>query len=416
MVLLIACVWVGEDALDERLDMDGDGFASVEYGGEDCDDDNDDVFPGAEERCNGQDDNCDPADDELWTTVYADGDGDGWGSGSGSMGCPDEEVSTSDQDCDDAEASVFPGADEVCDDGVDQNCDGSDCLQGEPQEDLAWDFGGAVAPNGMVAAEAGVAVLSNGHDPVWLLEGQGWTLIAAGGSGLQSVLVADGEQARWQDGTVLSSDRGSSISVGSDGTGVVGGAGGVEHQELLIEGSVQGFGDAVLLCELTGDGQDELVIGSPRDGGGLVLVDELSFEGETSGDYFGAALGCGDVDGDGLANLLVGAPRQDEEVLDGGAAWVFDLLTDSRREDRLAVFHGEVREAQAGLSVTGTEGALLVGGTELSWLVRDPEGLAVPDATLSAGPSGAFLAWEADQDPQDLLIASPEKTLLYRGP
>lgn len=50
-----------------------------------------------------------------------DGDGDGYGTAA-STGCPPGQP----PDCDDADAAVHPGADEVCGDGVDQDCDGVD--------------------------------------------------------------------------------------------------------------------------------------------------------------------------------------------------------------------------------------------------------------------------------------------------
>lgn len=49
----------------------------------------------------------------------------------GADGCPppldaDADGFTTDTDCDDTDATIFPGADEVCEDGIDQDCDGVD--------------------------------------------------------------------------------------------------------------------------------------------------------------------------------------------------------------------------------------------------------------------------------------------------
>ena len=71
--------------------------------GEDCDDGNASAYPGAPETCSDGDLNCDGASGNV------DGDGDGYDA------CVE---------CDDGDASVSPAADEVCGDGVDNNCDG----------------------------------------------------------------------------------------------------------------------------------------------------------------------------------------------------------------------------------------------------------------------------------------------------
>ena len=98
-------------------DADGDGLAAISEGGSDCDDTNAAVYPGADELCDGLDGDCNAGvpGDEL------DGDGDGWVPcapwvGDGSV--------TGGGDCDDGDAAVSPGAAELCD-GLDQDCDGA---------------------------------------------------------------------------------------------------------------------------------------------------------------------------------------------------------------------------------------------------------------------------------------------------
>ena len=124
------------------MDFDGDGFGRSDetlvgcsapaYFADtagDCDDDDAMVYPGADEWCNGADDDCDGEVDELGAvdgeTWYADTDGDGYGS-------PDEAVDScsglagyvdNDGDCDDTDDTTYPGAIEGCD-GVDKDCDG----------------------------------------------------------------------------------------------------------------------------------------------------------------------------------------------------------------------------------------------------------------------------------------------------
>ena len=56
-----------------------------------------------------------------------DADGDGY-----------EDAACGGDDCDDSDPGVYPGAPEVCGDGIDQDCDGSDLSCGEGHDGLVW--------------------------------------------------------------------------------------------------------------------------------------------------------------------------------------------------------------------------------------------------------------------------------------
>ncbi|MDC1226865.1 MopE-related protein [Algibacter sp.] len=107
-------------------DDDGDGFTSDV----DCDDNDDTVYPGAPELCDGKDNDCNTSVDDGLTFVsyYPDFDGDGFGdeSDTGDSLCEDpvDGRVTDNTDCNDGDADINPGATEVFD-GVDNNCDGN---------------------------------------------------------------------------------------------------------------------------------------------------------------------------------------------------------------------------------------------------------------------------------------------------
>lgn len=163
-------------------DLDGDGYgrasdtmihcagtppAGYVADGEDCNDNNQDVFPGAVEVCNEKDDDCDEVIDEdaVPLDLYLDEDGDGYYGndekemGVQAVGCvPAEGLAGYPGDCQPTIAEINPGAEEICnlfDDDCDgdfdekvrprcgvgwceresETCDPEDCVPGEPQEE-----------------------------------------------------------------------------------------------------------------------------------------------------------------------------------------------------------------------------------------------------------------------------------------
>ncbi|MFK7928510.1 MAG: MopE-related protein [Myxococcota bacterium] len=127
------CTWVSEADHQRRLallDGDGDGYLDRARGGDDCDDSDPGVNPGASELCStAYDDDCDGAvneddpDNDGWS-VFVDADGDGFGIASAPViRCDLDGYAQTADDCDDADASVYPGAPEECPGfGPDKDC------------------------------------------------------------------------------------------------------------------------------------------------------------------------------------------------------------------------------------------------------------------------------------------------------
>ena len=146
--------------------------------GEDCDDTNVSVFPGATELCNGEDDDCDGDTDEASavdvTTWYPDGDGDGYGgAGATTLACDQPAGHAAlDGDCDDGASGVNPVATETCD-GADDDCDA------EVDE-------GVLGSGAACAAESCQAVLDAGAS-----SGDGTYFLDPTGSGSASSWLCD---------------------------------------------------------------------------------------------------------------------------------------------------------------------------------------------------------------------------------
>jgi hypothetical protein len=96
-------------------DVDGDGFDSFGCGGADCDDLDENTYPGAPEICGDDVDNdCDGEADENCTQCDADGDG-----------FMAEQTECAGNDCNDTNAAINPGAAEDCNNKKDDDCDGA---------------------------------------------------------------------------------------------------------------------------------------------------------------------------------------------------------------------------------------------------------------------------------------------------
>ncbi len=154
----------------DQTDADGDGFGSAC----DCDDTEESAFDGAEEVCDGVDNDCDgvtdPPDAVGAGTYYADEDLDGYGTEADTISACDELSGYAAEagDCDDTDALINPGVEELCQ-GTDDNCNGDvdeDCpsAPGVGEEADAGSGGCSCdqsgAPSGVLALSVGLLALA----------------------------------------------------------------------------------------------------------------------------------------------------------------------------------------------------------------------------------------------------------------
>lgn len=318
---------------DEDRDTWGDEDAGVAAcaaptryvsAGGDCDDADAAVNPGADEICDEADSDCDDrvdedaVDAEIW---YADADRDGYGDdASGVSSC--EAVSgrvPEGGDCNDADRDVNPGRSELCDNGVDDDCDGG---------------ANGCALEGEVSLEGAAARLEGRVDEDRLGERLVFPSSDLDGDGLPDFTVGG--------------PRVSELAGAGGGLYVVPGT---VRGQLEVPNAAGFFGsrsnmwagqDWTGRLDVNADGAEDLVVGAPREstGGtyaGAVYIalgpitspvsdadaDYATF-GSTAGGELGAAVGpVGDQDGDGAEDGLVAADLAGSDY--GGLVYIVSL-------------------------------------------------------------------------------------------
>lgn len=402
------------DAGTWYIDGDGDGHGqdagvvracalpdgAADRGG-DCDDGRADVNPDMVELCAtvGVDDDCDGAIDDLsavdLVTWYADLDGDGYGDpGTAELACQGGEGAVSEAgDCDDTCEECWTGAEEVCNDGVDNNCDGTPdhCASLEAEIDLA-DVALRVQ-GAAVDDKAGRAIAAGDLDG----DGQPDLLLGAVGAG-------SGGTAYGLLGPISSATTVGAASLSATG----------------VE-SADNAGRSVALVDIDGDGLDDALITAPDASAGgnnrgalyvlygpaagaLSLADaDWVVEGEGNGDYLGRLVtGVGDLGGDGVEDLVVTGIYVDLALGNDGAALLIDeagLGTDDGEDIATATLYGAAAEDNLGsaASAAGDHDGDGLADLVLGASRNDAAGTDAGAVSLFLGPiEGTWSAADAD--------------------
>ena len=392
----------------------------------DCDDREPEVHPGADELCNERDDDCDGVVDEdavdvgTWTT---DEDGDGWGvEGTEVIACEQPDLTAAQagdcddadpeahpeaspgcdgrdldcdgaidndadldgysdaacggDDCDDGDATVHPDAEEICGDGVVNDCESTSaealalCWEDMSLEDsLAQIVGGQGNADCGYSVAGGTDFNADGWPDVFV-GAPGWAsdelVINAGFAGLfygpisGSFAITDADVSvrgevggGWGDfvgravgfpGDVDGDGAQDLLLSSGDASGLEFGAahlfyGPITGALLISEADAKLTGEPPLgelgeamagAGDVNGDGCADLILGDdhlyssaergvsylvygPVSGAGSLAEADATIEGASDGDHAGCAVAsAGDVDGDGLDDLLVGAYLHDD--------------------------------------------------------------------------------------------------------
>ena len=291
----------------------------------DCDDGDGAINPGAEEVCDDADNDCDDDVDGGATdadTWYADSDADDYGDASNttdSCDQPDGYLADS-SDCDDSDAAVNPDGTEVCDDGVDNDCDGgnngceiSGALGIEGNSDIQLRGSQNNAFTGHVVRAGDLD--GDGFDDI-ATAGYGWDYGSSANNGALWVFNGPLTAGEYD---MFDSDAGFYAGAENDYAGYALGLGDVDS-DANAELIVGAFGDDTA----DGGAGAVYVVDGAASTEQLDVIADATLTGEYATDNFGVGVAyLGDVNGDGVGDVGAGAWQNDNGAEDGGAGYLF---------------------------------------------------------------------------------------------
>ena len=326
------------------LDGDGDGTTTGELGGEDCDDTDPDIGPGADEVCDGIDNDCDglidAEDDDILDAIegHPDADGDGYGDDATTvLTCDLTDLSDVGGDCNDSDEAVNPGALEVCGDGLDNDCDGTSGPCKWTGDNLITTANhlstGVYEDDALASSMTGGDVNGDGIDDLLIGsihdDDDLGALYVVHGPLTETFGAANAHASAAVYGTEEMS-LGAAVAVGDLNGGVA--------EDILVGAptyNLPGVGSNVGAVFIYFDGLDGDV--SPDDA-------DLTITGTGGGDRLGSTLSSnGDIDGDGLTDVIITSLTDDSFGTASGAVSIFlglddatDTLTADDRDTHLA--------------------------------------------------------------------------------